>query len=259
MNQATINKHSMATYASFQIQDYASMVEWIKRQFGYPLIQVELTDDQIQSCINDAVEVYTEYVTYDEKYLGMDLTTYVEGEGITLPDNVIGIFALDDENVAGGVNTLFTVPNQMQNAGIWPYASGNRNGQGWVDFEFALQNVKMAKLMTGGGYQWNFNERTKVLQLDPDPGTQGVTEGSVVCGCYIVRTEDQVYGERLCKRLALAYCKKILGKVRGTFQNVPLLAGANVNETVGEEGKEEEEALMEELRNMMPPAFIVGG
>ena len=251
----------MATYASFQIQNYDDMVEWIKAQFGYPLIQVELTDDMIKKCIDDAVEVYTEYVTYDEEYYAADISLYDSELGLKLPDNIVGLYGFDSDGVNDGPNTLFSVSNQMNNAGRYPFASGNRSGAGgaWIDYELAMQNVKMAKVMTGGGYTWNFNERTKYLTLNPNPALQGDTEGFAICGCYVARPEEQVYGERLCKRLALAYSKKILGKVRSTFQNVPLLAGANVNETVGDEGKEEEEALMEELRNMMPPAFMVGG
>lgn len=235
------------------------MVEWIKIQFGYPLIQVELTDDMILKCINDAVEVYTEYVTYDEHYYAISLADYIEDTGVTLPDNVVGIFALEDEGVGGNINTLFSVSNQMMNAGTFPLIGlGGGGGGGWISYEIALQSLRLARIMLGGGYTWNFNERTKILKLQPDPIKKGVTEGYILAGCYTVRPEEQVYGERLCKRLALAYCKKILGKVRGTFQNVPLLAGANINESIGEEGKEEEDALMEELRNMMPPAFIVG-
>lgn len=251
----------MATYASFQIQNYATMVEWIKTQFGYPLIQVELTDEMIQRCIDDAVEVYTEYVTYDEKYLAVSLADYDETLGLQLPSNVLGIFGIDDDGVGGGVNTLFSVPNQLNNMGKFPMTklAGAGAGGSWIDYEMAMMQLKLTKIMLGGGYIWNFNERTKYLTLDPNPSLQGVSDGYIVCGCYICRDEDQVYGERLCKRLALAYCKKILGKVRSTFQNVPLLAGANLNESVGEEGTTEEEALMEELRNMMPPAFIVAG
>lgn len=249
----------MATYASFQIQNYDQMVEWIKIQFGYPLIQVELTDEQILSCINDAVEVYTEFITYDELYYAAPLADYVEGEGVTLPSNVLGVFSIEDEGVGGSVNTLFSIPNQMWNAGTFPLQKlgGGSNG-GWIAYEMAMQSLKMTRYMLGNGYHWNFNDRTKKLVLTPDPVKENISDGHVVVGCYTVRPEEQVYGERLCKRLALAYCKKILGKVRGTFQNVPLLAGANVNEGIGEEGKEEEDALMEELRSMMPAAFLVG-
>lgn len=253
----------MATYASFQITDYNTMVEWIKTQFGYPLIQVELTDDMIQKCIDDAVEVFTEYITYDEQYIGLALSDYEDGLGIKLPDEVNGIFSLDDEGTGGNVNTLFSIPNQMWNAGTYPIKnSGGANGSGqWLDYEIAMMGVKLTRQMLGGGYRWNFNERTKYLTLQPDPIKEGANNSNsyIVAGCYITRSEDQIYGERLCKRLALAYCKKILGKVRGTFQNVPLLAGASVNETIGEEGEREEEALMEEIKNMMPPAFIVDG
>lgn len=257
-----INNNSMATYASFQIQDYATMVEWIKKQFGYPLIQVELTDEMIESCINDAVEVFTEYITYDEKYLGIDLSNYVEGTGVKLPDEVIGLFALHDDGVGGNVNTLFSVPNQLMNAGRYPLTrTGGAGTTGsWIDYEIAMQSINLTRIMLGGGFVWSFNDRTKYLTLQPDPAAEEVGDNSyIVAGAYVVRPEDQVYGERLCKRLALAYCKKILGKVRGTFQNVPLLAGANVNETIGEEGEREEEALMEEIRNMMPAAFIMDG
>ena len=112
--------------------------------------------------------------------------------------------------------------------------------------------------MLGGGYRWNFNDRSKYLTLQPEPLDDNEKDSYIVCGCYTVRPEDQLFGERLVKKLALAYVKQILGAVRGTFQGVPLLGGANVNESIGETGKEEEDVIMEELKTMMPGAFIVG-
>jgi len=246
----------MATYAKFQIQNYADLVSWIKRRLAYPLIQVEVDDDMIKQCIDDALEVFTEFVTYDEDYLGVELTDYVVGTGVKLDDTVSGIFSLSDEGVAGSVNTLFTVPNQMMNNRSFPMTR-SQGGQ-WVDYEIAQQSLKMTRTMLGGGYRWNFNERTKMLKLLPEPVTDGEKSNWVVTGVYVVRPEDQIYGERLVKKLALAYVKQILGAVRGTFQNVPLFAGANINEGIGEKGEEEELAVMEEIQNMMPPAFIVG-
>ena len=52
----------MSTYLNFSIQTRTDIKEWIMRRFGCPLNTVEITDAQLDDCINDSVELFTEYV-----------------------------------------------------------------------------------------------------------------------------------------------------------------------------------------------------
>ena len=45
---------------------------------------IELTDEQLNSCIGDAIAVYSKYAYFPEKYLCVNLKKYKHGCGIDL-------------------------------------------------------------------------------------------------------------------------------------------------------------------------------
>ena len=168
----------------------------------------------------------------EQDYYAAELSGYIEDVGVKLPDNVAGIFTFDDSIVFAGngssVNMLFSIPNMMWNAGLIPnFAMGK--GGGWVTYELAMESLKLTKRMTGGGFQYEYYLRTKMLKLFPDPIKENV-HGRVVVGCHIIRPEDQMYGEQWVKRMALAQTKIILGQVRGKFSGVQLVGGGTLND-----------------------------
>ena len=51
---------------------------------GYPLVKVELDDNQLNYCIARATEVYTKYAYLGaDKYLVVDMNNYKPGKGLT--------------------------------------------------------------------------------------------------------------------------------------------------------------------------------
>ena len=88
----------MSTYTNFAIQDLAALNAYILRSLGSPLIIVEITQDQLTDCINDATEYFTKYVTFDNEYITLDVSLYTQDVGYQLPSNVSAIYALDDSS-----------------------------------------------------------------------------------------------------------------------------------------------------------------
>lgn len=243
----------MANYLNFSVQTREQLKEWILIELGAPLITVELHDTQLEQCIDNAVELYGKWISLDTDYLALDLSQYTENTGFTLPENVAGVRTLDDDLLpGGGVSTLFSIPNVAWNAGIWPSFKG---GASWIDFHMAMSFVDLCKKMSGNGFKWNFNERTKIFKLHPDPKKDGMT-GYVVIGVHIMRPEQQQYGENWVKRFALASAKEKLGRVRTKFQGVQLLGGGQIDTSVLAEGLEDQKALLEELKGEQGPAMF---
>ena len=100
----------MSNYLNFQLDSEDDVKSWIMAQMGYPLVHVEITEQQLTYCINDAIEEFTKYVTQERKYLGLDLEEY-NTSGFTLDSNIASVFALEEStiygNTTGGINTLF--------------------------------------------------------------------------------------------------------------------------------------------------------
>lgn len=244
----------MSTYLNYSIDTREEFKQWILRKLGAPLITIELTDEQLDDCINDSVETYTKYCLQDEDYYAFQLSGYTETSGFLMPSNVLNVFSLDDDynyNNTNGINTLFSISNAMWNAGIFPNFMG---GEGWISYHLARQSVELSKRMTGGGFQFHYNPRTKYLKLYPDPIAMDMS-GLIVVGCSLIRAETMQLGEDWVKRMALAEAKILLGTIRKKFEGVQLLGGGTIDTTIGDEGTTERDALIEKLRREEGPSF----
>lgn len=70
----------MSDYLNFSIQTKKDLANWCFRQLGSPFITIELTQEHIDDCINDAVEEYTEYAANEKKYFAINLKDYISGK-----------------------------------------------------------------------------------------------------------------------------------------------------------------------------------
>ena len=112
----------MSDYLNFSLSSRDEVANWVVKKLGYPLVQVEITSDQLDICLNDAVEEFTEYVLQERQYLALELSAYNSTSGFTLPNNVVSVYALEETQAGplGGINTLFSVKNQLYNEGLYP-------------------------------------------------------------------------------------------------------------------------------------------
>ena len=245
------------TYINQSTTSISGLQDWILKQLGHPLITVELTDDQLSTAIADATEFYTEYAEMGDNYVMLPLSGYTQDVGLSLSAyNAKTVFSLDEE-LDGGINTLFSIENQMANQGVLPYHYGMNSS--YVSFELASQFVDMSKRMLSQRFDFNYNSQTQTLKLFPDPIEQNKT-GHIVMGIKTVPPMSELAGNWYVKRLALAKAKIILGLVRSKFAGVQLPGGGTVDTTVGEQGQTEWEKWTDEIVRWTGPhsAFYVG-
>lgn len=241
----------MSSYTNFSITNRTELSSWILRQLGYPLVTVEITQDQLDDCINSAVEEFTKYVQQEQRALIIDLNSYNTSlSGILLPTNVTSVYELNGDTSTGqtDVSMLFSFSNQLFNVGTLPIPGTMGGSQGWAEWEMALQNLELIKRMTGGGFQFEFSVRDHYLQLIPDPKLEGVS-GSICIGVNTIRPDDQQMGEVWVKKYALALAKIIVGTVRGKYKGTTLLGGGQINDECKTEGIAERDKLVETLRD----------
>lgn len=254
----------MSSYLNFSVQTREDMKNWILTELGEPLITVELHDVQLEQAINNALEEFSKWATFEKDFFPCDLSQYTEGSGYLMPDDTVACWGIQDEMMpAGGISTLFSIPNAMWNAGVWPHFQG---GVGWTQFHISMQAVDLCKIMTGKGYKFEYSPRTKYLVLYPDPikefrggQTGGSSLGFIVVNRWVMRPEQQQLGESWVKRYALASAKEKLGRVRTKFSNVQLLGGGSIDTSVLQEGIEDKKTLLEELKGEQGPCeFFIG-
>ena len=85
-----LSVESKSTWLNPGIKTEKQLKDWILTKLGYPLLTVELTDSQINSCIADGISLYSKYAYTPEKYLIVNLKYYEPGIGIDLHEyNII--------------------------------------------------------------------------------------------------------------------------------------------------------------------------
>lgn len=256
----------MSDYLNFSIRNRDDLIGWIERALGAPLVEVEITEDQINDRINDALEEYTRYVQQERQYISFDLEAYDECDGFTLNSNVASVFAIEGSSLSegsttmtGAENILFSLPNQLfSSPGTFGSHSGIANSGNFITLEAAYQFLDLTKRMTASQFSFEYNQRDKKLTLYPNPSIYNL-KGYVALGVNIIRPEEQQIGESWVKRYALALSKIQVGTIRAKFASVQLLGGGTVDTSIREEGFKERDDLLEDLRmENITPAFFMG-
>lgn len=263
----------MSTYANFAIKDRDKLKNYIKMKLGWPIVSIEATDEQFDFAIDEAVEVYSKWVTYDDAYYALDFPkikpiseedptgSYDKDQGFKLPDCVISISRIHEASSALYSNTGNSMDFLLSNSGMYPtnpFGGSNINSMysgGMFLSVYLWQNYcKMWSQPMGYNWVFNYNERTKFLRLYPDPMVKKNGPRTCVLECKIVRPEEQLYGEDIVKRLSVALVKQMVGQVRAKFgSSIAFPGGGQIGTDILNEGKEEYDKIIEELQKTQPP------
>ena len=256
----------MSNYLNFSVQTRDDLCNWMARSLGWPLLQVELTKEHFEDCIDEAMEEYTKFVAEEREYLALDLEQYDSlSGGFELPEYVTGVFAMESTRLGegsttiGSENRIWSLPNQLFNIpGYGGYGSDFPRTGSLITYEAALGFLDLMERMFATEFYMEYNLRSKRLKLTPDPIKYRL-KGFVTVGVNVIREDDAHYGESWVKRYALAMAKIKLGTFRAKYGSSPLLGTGTVDTSMREEGIEERDDLKEELwKENNTPGFFIG-
>ena len=230
--------------------------DWIYRKLGWPLLSVELTDDMLDDCINDAILAFSEYAYQDRRFFAFELKDYVEGVGLEMPIGMTIVTRLVSNAVGPNAVGAGKIDNYMNdliaNGAIGFPMLGRPAGAGWTNYELAMSYLDLSQKMLGGDYDFSYDPRSRILTLYPDPVKAKQEKGWIVVEAQCVRSDDKQFGDNWVKAMALAKAKIVLGTVRGKFSDVSLPGGGKINDSDKDEGRTDEERLMTELHERFP-------
>ena len=244
-----------STYLNPGIRTLKELKDWVLIKLGHPLLTVELTTEQLDSCVADAIAVYSKYCYTEEKYLMVNLRHYKPHVGLDLRDfNVVSVkdISFQRDNMFGMYGDMFFGPYAYFGQGasglgspMFGFGSGNPVG-GWVTYHNVMEFFDLCKRMTGSNPDWSYDRRTKILVLMPEPRCLDRDQFALLT-CNVEPPIEEFYGNEWVRRLVLAEAKILLGTVRKKFQNVQLVGGGAIDSSCYEEGIEEKRQLMEEI------------
>jgi hypothetical protein len=156
--------------------------DYCLRRLGWPVIQINVDDDQVEDRIDDALQFFYDY-HYDgtEKlYMKHQITQAdIDRRWIYCPDAVIavtGVLPFDDSN--SSIN-MFDLRYQLRLHDLYDFTSVS-----YVSYEITMQHIRTLNLLFSGTPQFRFNRHQNKVMLDID-WSRDVQPGEyVIIECY---------------------------------------------------------------------------
>lgn len=251
------------------VTTYDDLSKRIQRQLGAPLINLEISDEQIYDNITDAIEYFSKWAGYTEEYLIFDSRLYIRGYGIKVGDLVNKTPELGGVSPGANIDSLVEYPplsampslsaaidvdlaSMRRVIDCFEFSKGEDTGINTLfTLEQAMAQQIFSSYMVGNfGFDlttWEvlkgfIETRNKTLAMTPqfrfDPRTQVLkilpepmpTHTYLgVVGCYIERPIKDLIRERWVQKYALSLVKISISRVREKFSGTNLMGGGSIN------------------------------
>ena len=270
------------------------LIDYAKRQLGFPVLEINVADEQFQDLLDDAIQIYQErhydgiarmYLKYKitqddidrgqarggDSTLGITTTTTTSTVGLSttfnieennnyiqMPPSVIGvnqIFKVRSDTVYDG---LFNIRYQLFLNDLYAFGS--------IDLlQYAMVQTKLEDItfLLNPDVRYRFNIRQDRLYIDVD-WAQINKDDYFVIDCFRILDPDdftKVYNDQFLKRYFTALCKKQWGMNLIKFHGVQLPGGIQLNgRQIYDDGERELAEIRAKMASdyEMPPLDMIG-
>lgn len=214
--------------------------DYCLRRLGFPVIDINVDDDQVEDRIDDALQYWTDYhydgmlkTYYVHKLTQEDITNhYLDMSGIR--DNA------NNEVEVVGVTRIFPIQDSMSTVGMFDLRYQLRLNElydftsaSYINYTLTLQHLRSLEIMFTGEVPIRFQRHTKKLFIDWNWGQQGISIGSpVIIECYTSLNPDiygDIWNDRWLKEYATALIKRTWGNNLKKFAGMQLPGGVLLN------------------------------
>ena len=262
------------------------LIDYCLRKLGYPVLEVNVDDDQIDDLIDDALQYFQDRhfdgvermllkhkITKEEKEtlrtgittttanstVGITTTTFEETQNfIQLPDHVLGVervLKMDNNTISSG---LFNIKYQIFLNDLYYYGALDL-----LNYTMTKTYLEDLSRIITPDTQIRFNKKQGRLYLDIDFAQMSDDTFIIIDGYRLLDPADvsKIYNDFWLKKYATAVIKKQWGMNLIKFQGVMLPGGVQLN---GREIYEDAVRELEELENTLkteyelPPLDFIG-
>ena len=241
-----------------------ALKDYALRRLGYPVIDINVDDSQLEDRIDDALQFFADY-HYDgaEKlYLSHAVTA------ADISNGYIDISAIDDNVLS--ISDVFQFSTMSSNMFDLQYQIALNDWYGWhsggtmTNYMLIRQNMSMVQQMIDPAKSFRFTRTTQRLYIDMD-WSKKINEGEFIAleAWVVIDPQEftRVYQDRLLKKYVTAVFKRQWGSNLSKFENIQLPGGVSFNgQQIFDQANEEVQRLEEEMQVKFeePPGFIVG-
>ena len=270
------------------------LIDYAKRQLGFPVLEINVADEQFSDLLDDAVQVYQErhydgimrmYLKYEitqddvdrgrarggGSSLGITTTTTTSTVGLSttfdieenqnyiqMPPSVIGvnqIFKIRSDTVYDG---LFNIRYQLFLNDLYAFGSIDL-----LQYSMVQTYLEDITFLLNPDMRYRFNIRQDRLYIDGDFNVINAGDYFVIDCFRILDPNDftRVYNDPFLKRYFTALCKKQWGQNLIKFQGVQLPGGIQLNgRQIYDDGVKELDEIRAKMSSdyEMPPLDMIG-
>lgn len=270
------------------------LIDYCLRRLGYPVLEINVDDDQISDLVDDAIQYFQErhYDGVERMYLKYKITdedrsrgtaSAAGGPGITttsnsstingqqeifnfyessnyiqIPDHVIGInniFKFSSSTISGG---MFSIKYQLFLNDLYYF-----NSIELLQYSMVKRYLEDIDFLLNTDKQVRYNKKQNRLYLDIDWRATN-QDTYLVIDCYRALDPDnfnKIYNDWWVKKYLTASIKKQWGQNMIKFNGVQLPGGITLNgREIYEDAMRELEEIEQKLRSEyeLPPMDMIG-
>ena len=272
------------------------LIDYCLRRLGYPVLEINVEDDQIDDLVDDAIQYYNErhYDGVERMYLKYKITqddvdrgkakgtsgvgivtttgtsTNVSGLGtvtsnfyetsnfIQVPESVIGVEKIFKFDTSSISGGMFSIKYQLFLNDLYYF-----NSVELLQYSMTKRYLEDIDHMLTTDKQVRFNKRQDRLYLDIDWGSQSVGD-FIILDCY--RALDpaaftEIYNDSFIKKYLTALIKRQWGQNLLKFRGVKLPGGIELNgREIYDDAERELTALQQKMSSEyeLPPLDFIG-
>jgi hypothetical protein len=229
------------------------------RRLGFPVIEINVDDDQVEDRIDDALQYWQDYhfdglqkVYYikglqqtdiDNRYLDLSQSTDAQGN----PMEIVGITRIFPVSDSQSSVNMFDLRYQLRLNELYDFTSAS-----YINYTLTQQHLRSLEIMFTGEVPIRFQRHMQRLYIDWAWGASEAPVGTVVIAEAYAAINPDVYNlvwnDRWIKEYATQLIKRSWGNNLSKFANLQLPGGVTLDgKTIQKEATDEIERLEKEM------------
>lgn len=237
--------------------------DYCLRRLGFPVIDINVDEDQIDDRVDDALQYWTDYhydgmqkVYYIKQLTQADIDNhYLDMSPGLIRDNannevtVVGVTRIFPIQDSLATVNMFDLRYQLRLNELYDFTSAS-----YINYTLTQQHLRSLEIMFTGEVPIRFQRHTNKLFLDWNWGQYAIHPGTmVIIECYTSVNPDvygAVWNDRWLKQYATALIKRTWGSNLKKFSGMQLPGGVTLNgDKIFQEAEDEIRALEQEMIN----------